>query len=521
MASNPIIYDELPDTCNAMHYAQPDRLATVATLFGMKPPSVETCRVLELGCCDGSNLIPTAYGLPNAKCWGVDLSAQNIAKGQTLIEVVGLKNITLLHSNILDLDESLGEFDYIIAHGIYSWVSQEIQDKILQICKQHLVPNGVAYVSYHTKPGWDMRETFRNMMLFHTAATTEPAKRTEQLKALTKFIVNTTAQNQDAYSRFVNEEINDFIQLPSSFVAQTFLEESCKPLYFHQFIERIRRQGLEYLGDAFPHTMFINNFPENVVKELQMFKNDLIRQEQMMDFLRNRYFRHTLLCHQNTQLSRTLPSDLIHHVHIASSLQPVASSTDQPLQKFESARGTVSSDKPLIQAAIRYLGQQWPQTFAFADIIQHTQQETGNELDTHETATIADTFLKCYSMGLVELHTHPPKFTTTISQFPQASPLARWQAQQGSKLTTLRCQWFTTKNVLLLQLLPYLDGTRDQATLVNLLDEWIKEDKIVINFKNQQTGEPLNLNDENRLEILTGVLNNALKQIARSALLIA
>jgi len=520
MALNQILYDELPYTCNPMSYAHPERLATVATLFGMTPPSVEKCRVLELGCCDASHLIPIAYALPNAECWGVDSSASKIESGQTLVDALGLKNVTLRHLDILEVDESFGQFDYIIAHGIYSWVSQAVQDKILSICKQHLAQNGVAYVSYSTKPGWNMRETFRDMMRYHTESITDNATRTEQLKALTKFMVNTTDQSQDTYNRFVNEEIKDFIQLPSSFVSQTFLDEDNKPLYFHQFIEKSREQGLEYLGDAFPHTMFINNFPKKVTEALQMFKSDLIRQEQMMDFIRNRAFRHTLLCHDSTQLSRTLPPDLMQRFYTASSLQPVVESANEPTQKFENARGTVSSDKPMIQAALRYLGQQWPRAVGFAEVIQQAQKETDKGPDAKEEAAIADTFLKCYSMGLLELHSHSPQFVTTISQYPKASPLTQWQAQRGSKITNCRCQWFNVDNVLFLQLLPSLDGTRDRTTLVNLVSEWLKEGKMTINLKNQQTGEPLTLNDENRHEILGGVLDNTLRKIAQSALLI-
>lgn len=520
MALNQALYDELPYTCHPMPYAHPERLATIATFFGMTPAPVEKCRVLELGCCDASHLIPIAYTLPNTECWGVDASAFKIESGQTLVDALGLKNVTLRSLDILEVDESFGQFDYIIAHGIYSWVEPAVQDKILSICKQHLAPNGVAYVSYSTKPGWNMRETFRDLMRYHTDGITDNTARTEQLKALTKFMVNTTTNNENAYNRFVNEEIKDFIQLPSSFVSQTFLDEENKPLYFHQFIENAQKQDLEYLGDAFLHTMFINNFPQAVTEALQMFKHDLIRQEQMMDFLRNRAFRHTLLCHKGIQLTRTVPSNAMQGLYITSSLQPVVESANEPTQKFENARGTVSSDKPMIQATLRYLGQQWPRAIAFDEAIEQAQKETGNPFDTKEKMTVGDTLLKCYSMGLLELHTYAPQFVTTISQYPKVSPLAQWQAQRSSKITNCRSQWFNIDNVLFLQLLPHLDGTHDRTALVALIDKWLKEGKMTINLKNQQTGEPLTLNDENRQGILGGVLDNTLQKIAQSALLI-
>ncbi len=293
MPLNQTSYDELPYTCNAMPYAQPDRLATVATLFGMTPPPVQNCRVLELGCCDGSNIIATAHSLPKAECWGVDLSAQHIVNGRALIKTLGLQNITLKQMNILEIDESFGIFDYIIAHGIYSWVSSAEQEKILSICKHHLAANGVAYVSYNTKPGWNMRSTLRDMMLYHSAL------RPNQLKNLLQFFTDATAEGKDTYSRFTNELLNQLSQLPESFLFKEFIEEENEPLYFHQFLKRAH--GLEYLGDAFVQTMVI--------------EDDLIHQEQLMDFIRNRHFRHTLLCHQGTPLNRTLSPDLLHHFY--------------------------------------------------------------------------------------------------------------------------------------------------------------------------------------------------------------
>jgi len=272
-------YDELPYTCNVMPYAQPDRLATVATLSGMTPPPVQSCRVLELACCDGSNIIATAHNLPEAECWGVDFSAQHIANGRRLIKALGLKNITLKQMDILEINDRFGAFDYIIAHGIYSWVSSQVQDKILSICKNHLATNGVAYISYNTKPGW--RTTLRDMMLYHIA--NDSTARTIKLKKLLKFFTQATADVKDTYSRFLHQELNHFNQLPESFIFEEFLDEENEPLYFYQFMERAQAHGLEYLGDAL--------FPKAT--------ND-VHQEQMMDFLHNRHFRHTCLCHQGT-----------------------------------------------------------------------------------------------------------------------------------------------------------------------------------------------------------------------------
>src|SRR6516165_7913322 len=150
-------YDEIPYSNNAFYHTHPDCLATVATLFGMKPAPVQACRVLELGCGRGGNLIPMATSLPTSRFVGIDLSARQIAGGQEAVESLGLTNVELKQLSILDVDSDFGRFDYIICHGVYSWVPAAVQEKILEICAQNLAPSGIAYISYNCYPGWHLR----------------------------------------------------------------------------------------------------------------------------------------------------------------------------------------------------------------------------------------------------------------------------------------------------------------------------------------------------------------------------
>ena len=154
-------YDEVPYEGYPVPHSHPDRLKTIAKLFGLESPEVETARILELGCGTGANIIPMAEQFPGARFVGVDLSERQIADGTDVIEKVGLENIRLDHGSILNVDAKHGEFDYIICHGVYSWVPRDVQDHILKVCGENLSPNGVAYVSYNTYPGWHMRQMVR------------------------------------------------------------------------------------------------------------------------------------------------------------------------------------------------------------------------------------------------------------------------------------------------------------------------------------------------------------------------
>ena len=124
-------YDAVPYPDLAYGNTHPDRLATMARLLGMTPAPVERCRVLEVGCAAGGNLLPMAYTLPHAEFVGIDYSAQQIDEGQARIRGLGLSNFTLACRNLLEVGEELGTFDYIIAHGVYSWTPPPVREKTL------------------------------------------------------------------------------------------------------------------------------------------------------------------------------------------------------------------------------------------------------------------------------------------------------------------------------------------------------------------------------------------------------
>ena len=125
------IYNEVLYPSAVYAQTHPDRLAMMATLYGMTPAPVEKCRVLELGCGDGWNLITMAYGLPGSEFFGIDLAGKPIARGNELIAKLGLRNLSLREMDVADAAD-LGEFDYIIAHGLYSWVPQHVRERSLR-----------------------------------------------------------------------------------------------------------------------------------------------------------------------------------------------------------------------------------------------------------------------------------------------------------------------------------------------------------------------------------------------------
>ena len=219
-------YDEVPYESNPFAQTHPNRLATVASLLGMKPKPIERCRVLELGCASGGNLIPMAIELPGSEFVGIDLSALQIDESNEILRKLDIKNVRLEHCNIADIDKKFGLFDYIICHGVFSWVPFDIKDKILDICRENLSWNGVAYVSYNALPGWHMRGMIRDMMCYHTARFTDNQMKVEQARALIDFLLQSATNEKSAYAVWLKEEFELLKKVKNYYIFHDHLEDN-------------------------------------------------------------------------------------------------------------------------------------------------------------------------------------------------------------------------------------------------------------------------------------------------------
>jgi SAM-dependent methyltransferase len=316
-------YDQVPYP-NLSHYlTHPDNMAVAATLAGMSPANVEHCKVLELGCASGWNLIPMAYMLPSSQFTGIDLSHVHITEGHKAISDLGLENLRLIQMNVMDITPQMGQFDYIIAHGIFSWVPEPVKNKILQICKNNLSKQGVAFISYNTYPGWHLLDIPRGIMRYHTRDIQDPLERVRTARESLAFYVDATSAGGDAYTTYLKHYQNFLAgdgdgKLPKqdSALLHDELEQHNQPMYFYQFVEQAERHDLQYLAEADLH------IPSEVQPQtLQMIREkytSLIELEQALDFLENRAFRRTLLCHAQVPLTRRIKPDIIRNFSFSS-----------------------------------------------------------------------------------------------------------------------------------------------------------------------------------------------------------
>ncbi len=446
-----IPYDKLP--CTASH---PDHLAALATLFGAHPAPVDRCRVLEIGCARAGNLVPMAFGLPGSRFAGIDLSARQIADGKLLAEALGLKNIELQQQDILDLPDRAGEFDYIIAHGVYSWVPDAVQEKILRICGESLSPNGIAFISYNTYPGWHFRGMLRDMMRYHALRFPEPRQQIAEARSLLDFLARSIPK-ENPYGSILRTELQVLQGQSESYLFHEHLEENNAPTYFHEFVERAARHDLQYLAEAEFGTMLVDSLPAEAAGALRQISDDVVRTEQYMDFLRNRGFRQTLLCRTAVALDRSALPQRISMLEVASSRSP-----DRP-------RG---HRRPFVAAAFSCLAEAWPQSLGFDELVEaaHRGSTSGEGVVQEDGAVDAlrAQLLAGYAAGQVKLRTRKAPLVANVTERPTASALARHQAAAGDPVTTQTHESGNPDDIMR-EMLMLLDGTKDRHAVVDHL----------------------------------------------------
>ena len=467
MTATQTSYDAIPYSSHPFPQSWPERLSAVAYLFGLVTPPAENCRVLELGCSMGGNLIHMAQNHPGTRCVGIDASSRQISEGWKTLDVLGIRNIELRQQDILDLPDNLGEFDYIISHGVYSWVPAAVQKKILEISKRHLAPNGVAYISYNTFPGWHIRGIVRDMMLFRGMQFTEPATRLAQAKSLVEFVARSSPGSDDPYRKLLQSELDVLARSDDYYLHHDHLEENNHPVYFHEFARRLGVSGLQYLGEADFSTMVSTNFAPEVAKTLKdLGAHDILQMEQYMDFVRCRYFRQTLACHSavrpNRQLGPALVKDLLLASQAAAETTAATGESADQETTFRTPGGRgITCRSPITKHALNTLRQRWPASIPFAELF-----ELCGSAGAADANFLANEILTCMAAGVVEWRTSSEAYTTTVPRKPATTPSARLQAAQGRRVTNLRGETVTLDEIHC-GILRHLEGTHDMAQLTD------------------------------------------------------
>lgn len=467
-------------TCNPSTH--PNRFATTAILFGMHPTPVTHCRVLELGGGDGANLIPMAFNLPDSEFVGIGLDAAEVKRANEKITALKLKNIKISHTNLNDVTKEIGSFDYIIANGIYSWVTPEERASVLRIMRDALTPNGVAYVNYNAYPGWHMQSMLRDVLMYHIKGIDNQYEAVEKARLFLEFLANALPMDANPYGLFFKATWENTRDWDDSSFHHQFLNKINQPFYFHELIEAANKFDLSYLGEAEFHSMNPDNLPEPIRDAIQAFSTDIISIEQNMDFIRARPFRETLLCHREAEINRKIDVSSIRQFLFSASVKPIADiskiKSDEKVEFTTYEGGKFTLSHPAIKSLMYFFSQHWPEPASISTMLAATHRyldlpfnlANDNTAPSATSKAIVDMLWFYYQKGLLKTYMHVMPMTMQISEFPQVSALTRFDA--------LHQPWVANQvhdpvpiTAFRRRLLPLLDGKHDIDKLVTELAE--------------------------------------------------
>ncbi len=480
MTEDPDSYDDVPYPSVPCRYSHPDTLATAGLLAGLSPAPVGRCRVLELGCSDGGNLIPMAYGLPGSEVVGIDRSQRPIAQGRQEAQALGLRNVRLEPLSLMDLDERWGTFDYIITHGVFSWVPAEVQERILELSRRLLNPQGLVYIDYNTYPGWHARGMVREMLLFHlrneSGAAAKVARAREFLAALAgevgrSELAGLTATDVGAYGAALRHEQAFLSRYSDAYFFHEHLESVNQPFHFHEFADRARRRGLRYLSEASYGSGRLENLPPALAEIVRAQSGGPVDVQQYLDYACNRTFRQSVLCRdEEAVISEPDPLGLS-RFHITSPLRPLPPFADPggfQEQVFEApGGGTLRSGHPLVKAAMNILAGRRTLPLEFPALLEAARAVLPPGTDpgaAGDLKGLGETLLQCFIRGLAEFHASPLRCAVSVGERPEASRLARLQAAGKAVVVNLRHE-AVQLDEFNRRLLPLLDASRDLEAL--------------------------------------------------------
>lgn len=461
-------YDKLPYETRARRKTHPDTLATLATVFGLTPPPVEAARVLELGCGTGENLLAIACALPGSSCVGVDFSAPQITEADRLTAAAGIDNARFICSDFKEIAAD-GQYDYVVAHGLLSWIPPETHDDLIALCSACLAPGGLLYLSYNALPGWHHRHIVRDFLLQETANISDVAAKVPAARAALASLAETVGKIDWAYGRIISDEANNVAKLGDSYLAHDLLETHNTAFYFTDLVRRGAERDLHYVGEAGFEAMVPDTYPAEVADALKAIP-ELHDRERRLDFLSNRTFRESVFV-KGQQPAKQPDQRSLATLYVASPLKRnVDASADQTTIAYQSPTGIDIAVEPgVTEAALDELARCYPEALSLETILGRVQQVGHQPLEQSAIMALMSALFAAYARGLIYLHSTAPQVRRAAPDRPTAPALARAQAGRGTRVTTMLLESIEIDDADCRMILPHLDGQHDRATLATLL----------------------------------------------------
>jgi SAM-dependent methyltransferase len=410
-----------------------------------------------------------------------------------------------------DLPEELGSFDYILSHGVYSWIPPRARTALLACVRRALAPAGIAYVSYNAYPGSYMRDMARDILAYHVREVEDPHRKLALAQELMQTIV--AIEEPSPYAQMLRRHMERMLRYSDALLIHDDLAEVSTPFYFHEFMEHANHHRLAFLSEADLFESQMRGVPASAERLMQTLPDDVLVREQYLDFFKNRMFRQTLLCHIDVAVRRELDDRVLEHLMVCSQIQPEEHSSDgqdlddrprpgdeairqaqagpgeeaalqaragpgedtgegPPAETFGTPEGfTVTTSEPLVKAALHAVAEAWPAAVDFSALLACAVEAAGAETTTELVASrLRAVLLQAYLARIVVLQGCAPPLTTQPGEQPLASGLARAQCLAGAPaVSSLLHTNVRLEGELEPALLALLDGSHNRGALIERL----------------------------------------------------
>lgn len=329
----------------------PEWLDLAATVCGFRAPRGSELRWCELGCGRGLTAVVLAATHPESRFVGIDLMPDHIDAARRTATRAGLDNIELHALDFAAAAEMDWEpFDYIVAHGVYSWVDEAAQADLRRFADRHLAPGGLLYVSYNALPGWTPDTPFQHLLKSFAAAE-QGASDTRVLAAAQKALVLLTAGAPALeQSGVARRWIDDIGKRPTSYLVHEYLVPAWRPRYVTDVRRAMASIGLEPVGSATLQDNFDRFVLTANAREALRDIHDPDLRELARDYFMNQRFRRDIFARSPARLGQDERRERL--LEMAFALQCPA---DLVTYEMATEAGTIAFDNPVARKIVAAL----------------------------------------------------------------------------------------------------------------------------------------------------------------------
>lgn len=323
------------------HPSSDPAVTSVAARFaGLKPPHPSAARILEIGCAAGHNLLPLAARWPGASFTGVDISRPMVAEAERRARGAGITNVSFAAADLRELDFAGREFDYIIAHGVFSWVEDDAKKALLDFCAAHLGPSGIATISFNLWTGWE-----RRLPVIDAVRRIQREHGVDVIKGLA--ILREVIDDAG-----VRATVDDMLAKGAEILAFDDFAPVNDPWPLDRFAAAAVACGLRWLGDSDPAENIPSSLDDAARESLAPLVGDPLLMQMTADAMADRTFRSALLCRADAPLAQKMTTGMVMDLGVRPPEDPPASSFG-PLADFLAA---LESFRPDCVAVAEVLG---------------------------------------------------------------------------------------------------------------------------------------------------------------------